>query len=418
MNDMKELIPQFGPFAGMRVIGTGSLIAMPFAISMLAEFGAEVIQIERPKIGDNYRYFPPVIENDGNVSGTSWIQEARNRLSMTLELNLNIPEVKEVFYELIKISDVYIENMVWLDKFGIDDEELLRINPKLVIVHISGYGNPRFGGVPEICNRGSYDMIGQAFSGYALYNGNADEPPMLVKPSLSDYITAMFALFGTLSAYINVQKGGNGQIVDVSQFEAQAKVMRDAFTISSTGTGEVQRCGSKATGFQPWDLFLSKDEKYVAIGAVGPAVYYRFLDAVGFDRSEFKYEEAANSRNAIESEIGVELSNALKQWCAEHSADEIERVMQEHKVPCSRINDAKACMSHPQYLLRDDFILYTDETLKMPVTAFGVFPKLSETPGAVWRGAPRLGQDTEIVLKNLLNYSDERIEELRELGII
>ena len=197
MSERKFIIPEFGPLSGMRVVGAGSLIAMPFAASMLAEFGAEVIQIERPSAGDTYRTFGPLArDEDGACVGAAWIQEARNRLSMTLELRPDSRDAHEIFLGLIRESDVFIENMVWLDKLGIHDDELLRVNPALVIVHISGFGHREFGGVPEICARASYDMIGQAFSGYALYNGYPDRPPLMVAPAVSDYVTALFSLFG------------------------------------------------------------------------------------------------------------------------------------------------------------------------------------------------------------------------------
>ena len=179
---------------------------------MMADFGAEVIQIERPKIGDTYRSFPPLKKTEQGTAGSSWMQDARNRLSMTLELDLNDPDVKEIVFRLIERSDIFIENMVWLDKLGIHDSELLKINPRLVIVHVSGYGHKEFGGLPEICNQASYDMTGQAYSGYALFNGYPDKAPLIVKPSLGDYITAMFALFGMLSAHISAKNTGRGQV--------------------------------------------------------------------------------------------------------------------------------------------------------------------------------------------------------------
>ena len=121
MDKSNYIIPEFGPLRGIRVIGAGSLIAMPFAATMMADFGAEVIQIERPRIGDTYRSFPPLKTTEQGTAGSSWIQDARNRLSMTLELDLSDSDVKEIFYKLIAQSDIFIENMVWLEKLGIDD---------------------------------------------------------------------------------------------------------------------------------------------------------------------------------------------------------------------------------------------------------------------------------------------------------
>lgn len=418
MGERSFLIPEFGPLAGMRVIGTGSLIAMPFAASMLAEFGAEVIQIERPGVGDHFRSFPPVRTNEHGSVSAVWAQDARNRLSMTLELNLRDPDVKEIFFGLIRESDIYIENMVWLEKLGIFDEQLLEVNPRLVIAHVSGYGHREFGGVPEICERASYDMIGQCFSGFSLYNGFSDSPPLVVKPSLNDYITALFALFGVMTAYTYAQRTGKGQVVDISQFESQAKIMRDTFTRESMGFEPFARGGSKAEGFQPWDLFESADGRYVGVGAFGPSVFDRFEDALGLDKEKYTHSAVSKGKASVDSPLGREFDNEVRAWCKAHTADEIERTMAAAKVPCSRVNSPAECMSNPQFLLRGDFVRYEDQTVKEEITAFGVYPKLSESPGHIWRGAPALGQDTEAVLRGILGYDAERIAEFREKGII
>lgn len=246
MSERKFIVPEYGPFAGMRVIAAGSLIAMPMAATMLADFGAEVIHIERPGVGDTMRMLGPFAEVNGKKVATGWAQNGRNKLSLTLELNLKHPEVKELFYGLIREADIFMENMVWLEKLGIYDEELLKVNPKLVIVHISGLGNAKFGGVPSVCNRASYDMIGQAFSGWLYLQGYADRDPVVAKPYLNDYVSAFAALFGTLAAYTSAQKTGRGQVVDIAQFEAMAQYMYGTYT-SYTMTGQVtERSGNLA----------------------------------------------------------------------------------------------------------------------------------------------------------------------------
>ena len=194
MSERKFIIPKYGPFAGMRVVDSGSLIAMPYCGTLLADFGAEVIHIERPGVGDTLRGLAPFASVNGKSVSTSWVQDGRNKLSMSLELNLNHPEVKEVFMGLIKEADVFMENMVWLGKLGIRDEELMEANPKLIIAHISGYGTPAFGGLPEYCDRASYDMIGQAFSGWMNLNGDPDSEPVVAKPWLNDFVSAMAAV--------------------------------------------------------------------------------------------------------------------------------------------------------------------------------------------------------------------------------
>ena len=212
MGKSKSIIPEFGPFSGMRVLSAGSLVAMPHAGAMLADFGAEVIHIERPGVGDTFRVLSPFSEKSEKPLSTSWAQEGRNRLS--LELDLHNPDVKKIFYKLIEESDIFMENLVWLDKLGISDEELLKVNPRLVIAHVSGYGRPEFGGDPEICNRASYDMIGQAFSGYMYLNGDPENPtPSVTKPWMNDYIAGLHCLFGVLAAYFNVLKTAKGKLL-------------------------------------------------------------------------------------------------------------------------------------------------------------------------------------------------------------
>lgn len=412
------IIPKFGPLAGIRVVGAGSLIAMPFAISMMADFGAEVIQIERPGLGDTYRKFAPVKEIDGKYLGAAWAQEARNRLSLSLELNLADEDVKDIFYRLIRESDIFIENLVWLDKLGICDDELLQINPRLVIVHISGYGRAEFGGTGDTTGRASYDIIGQAYSGYAMCNGQEGEAPVLVKPGLNDYVTALFALFAVQSAYISAERTGRGQVVDVSQVESMAKIMRENFTRNSLGLGETRRSGNKSEATQPWNCFQSRDGRYLAVGAVGEIVYTRFIRAIGLDVEAFPYTETAKGTAAVHSPLGQELERQITAWFASHDAAEIDRRMSEARVPCSIIHSPGECLRDPYFRVRDDFVQYEDQTTGAAVTAFGIAPKFSETPGRIWRGPPGLGQDTDAILGEILHYSEGEIQRFRRKKII
>ncbi len=353
MSDRKFIIPEYGPFAGMRVITSGSLIAMPFAATMLADFGAEVIHIERPGVGDTLRMLAPFAEVNGKKVSTAWAQDARNKLSLTLELNLKHPEVKELFYGLIKEADIFMENMVWLDKLGIYDEELLKVNPKLVIVHISGLGNAKFGGVPSVCNRASYDMIGQAFSGWLYLQGFKDRDPVVAKPYMNDFVSAFAALFGTLAAYTTAQKTGKGQVVDVAQFEAMAQYMCGTYT-SYTMAGQVsERSGNASPAFQPYDLFESKDGALVALGAFGPGVYKRCIQALGFDLEYFNYKDCSSGVEAVASPKGRELNAKVVEWCKSHTAAEIEQIMEDAKVPCSKVNNAKDTFENEHFKSRD-----------------------------------------------------------------
>lgn len=418
MSERKFIIPEFGPFAGMRIVDSGSLVAMPFAATMLADFGAEVIHIERPGVGDTLRMLAPFAEVNGKKVSTAWAQDARNKLSLSLELNLKHEEVKEIFYGLIKEADVFMENMVWLDKLGIYDEDLLEVNPKLIIVHVSGLGHKEFGGIPSVCNRASYDMIGQAFSGWLYLQGDPDRDPAVAKPYTNDFVSAFAVLFGTLAAYVNVQKTGKGQVVDVAQFEAMAQYMCGTYT-TYTMAGQVsERTGNASPAFQPYNIFKSKDGFLVALGAFGPGVYKRCIQGLGFDLDYFNYKDCSSGPEAVASPKGQELNAKVIEWCLSHTAKEIEDIMEAARVPCATVNTAKSAFENEHFKSRNDWITYEDQTVGADITAFGIAPKMSETPGQVWRGAPSLGQDTDAILKTILGYDDEKIASLREKNLI
>ncbi len=412
-------VDKYGPLSGMRVVANATITAAPFSTTLMGEMGAEIIQVERPNVGDPYRYqFPPVTNGDKSISA-GWIQNARNRLSFTLNSNLNIPESKEIFLSLIKNADVWLENMVWLDKLGISDEMLLEVNPKLVICHVSGFGQNAFGGVPEVSAKPSYDIIGQAEGGWTQINGFPEPgPPHFAATFINDFMTAMFNCTGILSAYINVLKGGSGQVVDVSQCEAQSRVIDDVFSVWCNLGMLRERSGNKVPIFQPAAIYKSKDGRYIIPGAFGPAVYYRFIDAIGEDPNYFTYEGAGASREAVSSPLGQELEQKSKEFFESRNAEKAQEIMTKHKVPCGIAKTAEEIYKDPHWQGRNDFVKYVDQTLEKEVEAYGFVPKFSKTPQKVWRGAPKLGQDTEMILSQLLNYSENEINGLKGKNII
>ncbi|WP_088225010.1 CoA transferase [Desulfosporosinus sp. FKB] len=413
------LVPTYGPLTGMRVLMTGSIVAAPFCASLLGEYGAEVIHIERPKAGDPYREQAPVIKRGDKRVSAGWIQEARNKLSLTLEINLKIPESREIFLSLIKNCDVWVENMVWTEKLGITEKILLEVNPKLVIAHISGFGRPQFGGILSECDRPSYDPIGQAEGGYMFVNGFPEpSPPSHAATFINDYLTAMFAANGILMAYIHAQKTGQGQAVDVAQIEAMSKVLNDTF-VQYFLLGRIrERKGNKVAIFQPGNLFKTKDNKYLYIGAYGPAVYGRFVKALGLDLNKYSHEAAGGSVEAINSELGLELNQIATEWVAARDAEKAKEYLLSLKVPCGIVRTSAELAASEHYQKRGNFIQYFDETLEENVKAFGFCPKMSETPAQVWRGAPKIGQDTDKILHTLLGYSESEIAVFKEKGII
>ena len=191
---------------------------------------------------------------------------------------------------LIKKCDIWVENLVWIEKMGITDEMIREANPKIVIVHVSGFGRPQFGGIPEVCDRPSFDVIGQAYSGFMSVQGEEGEMYPITKPTLNDYHTALFAALGALAAYIRARRTGKGDVVDVAQFEADAALLGH-FMVSYTVSGELPKRTGNAFTNAPYDLYETGDGRYVAMGTLGKPLYNRALEVMGFDTEEYPFEE-------------------------------------------------------------------------------------------------------------------------------
>ncbi|UWG96686.1 CoA transferase [Dehalobacter sp. DCM] len=407
-----SLIPEFGTLSGVRVLSSGNIIAAPYAAGLMAEMGAEVIHLERPGVGDTARAVP------GEFGVNSfWAAQARNRLSMTLELDMNNEKSKEIFLGLIRQSDIWVESLVWLEKLGINDEMIMEANPQIVIVHVSGYGKKEFGGIPEVCDRPSFDIIGQAFSGYLSLTGvdGGDFSPG--KPMLDDYLTSYYAVFGALSAYIRRLKTGKGEIVDLAQYEAASYIMNREFVEYQYSKRLPPRTGTRSDS-QPYGVYQAGDGRYVAVGTVGPSTYYRALKVMGLDTDYFDFISCGASYTATQSPKGKELAAKIDEWMRSHTAQEVEDLYNKTKTPAAVVNTVADCLTHPHFLSRDNFVTYIDDNSGKEVTSFDVIPKMKNNPGKVWRGGPKLGQDTENILRTILGFSDEKIAGLHADKII
>lgn len=414
------LIPKFGPLEGLRVLSTSSVIAGPFCASLFGWFGAEVIHVENPGVGDAMRTLPPKISRGDKTVSSPWANEATNRLSIVIDLRLNKkPASREIFYGLIKQSDFWIENMVWLEqRYGITDKEVFEVNPKIIIVHVSGYGHPEFGGEEKKCLRASYDMIGQCYSGWPNLIGPKDAPPSRASPWTGDYCAAMTAFYGALMAHMRMLKDGKGQVVDVSQYEALARNFCESYFCTYLNTGQVMsRGGNKSVGFQPYSIFEANDG-WVAIGTLGPGTYKKFIECwapkVNLDPTEYSWEETSSSADAVNSEKGLKLDSLLKEWVAARSGKEVEDFFNDHSVPCTRVYTPEMAASDPHWIDRENFVEVEDQILGEKIWVTGIHPKFSRTPGKIWRGAPSLAQDREAILKQILGYSDDKIKDLVE----
>lgn len=410
----ESLVPQpFGPLQGVRILSTGSLIAEPFAAALAAEMGAEVIQIERPAGGDAaWRSTGMKLPSkDGKTKvATSWIQERRNSFYATLDISQ--PEGRELFLRLAAVSDIWMESSKpgTYAAWDLGDDVVLRANPKLVITHVSGYGQD---GHPNYLGRASYDMIGQAFGGLMYQTGFPDPmPPTRAAPWTADYVTALFCLWSSLAGYISAQRTGVGQSIDVAQFECIHHVLAGTMVEYFREGFVRERSGNRATAFQPYDSFQASDG-WVVIAALGN-VFERVLGVIGLDPSDDKWKIAATS---IESPEGIEFDALLRGWVAEHTIADVVEKMNAADVPCCPIMSSGDAAEDPHYRARGIHVDWEDEQVG-PVRGVGVVPRFSATPGKIWRGSVPLAHDNQLVYGRLLGMSEEEISSLRARRVV
>lgn len=412
------LIPEFGPLSGLRVLCTATVVAAPQGASWLAEFGAEVIQIERPFWGDFYRRQMPPVTVNGKSVGAGWAQNARNRLSLEMDVNMKNPESKDAFFRLIKQCDVWMENYIRIENLGIKQEELWEVNPKLIIVHCTGFGRPQFGGDPEFCGKATFDPLCQTMSGYTYLQGSPEPAlPSYVHFFISDYLSSLMMAMSIQMALRVVEKTGKGQEIDVSMFETLVRMMDDTHILQLTNDYNKIRTGNKMRIYQPATIFPCKDGHFHLAG-VGPIPYQKALTTMGISLDEYPYAECGNGVENVESEKGWELHGKISEFCAARTMQELKAIFDAAEVPCTPVNEPKVMAHHPHWHDRKLFDKWIDETMQEEVFGVGIRPLMSDTPGKVWRGAPTLGEDTDRILKTLCGYSDGYIAELREKKII
>jgi crotonobetainyl-CoA:carnitine CoA-transferase CaiB-like acyl-CoA transferase len=413
--------PRYGPLSGIRLLLAGNIVAGPIVGTLLSDLGAEVLHIEKPGTGDVQRLIPPFYEANGKEIGGEYVCIHRNILSVGLDIKSD--EGKRIFYELIKQSDIFVENLVWLEeRYGIRDTDILRANPRMAIVHISGYGRPESGGDPEKCKRGSYDIISEAYSGWCKVASTPEYEVYRLPLYAGDYVTALFAAMGALAAYTYAQKTGEGQVVDASQFESIARIIEMYPTmyynlgILREGEG-VHRVFNQ----QPYGFYRTKDG-WVAIGAVGALTFQRFIkalsDATGTNLEGFTYENSSGTPERLRSPKGRELDRILTEYLKDHTRKELEEYFNRYNVPCSVVSTPDSMLKDEHWLKRGDIVEVPDLTTGTLVKQIGIVPKFSKTPGKIWRGVPKLGEDTKEVLERLVGLSEKKCKQLKEEGVI
>jgi crotonobetainyl-CoA:carnitine CoA-transferase CaiB-like acyl-CoA transferase len=407
------IVPEFGPLAGVRVLESARFVAGPWAATYLGEFGAEVIHVEgppfEPPYADATRTLRPLLPGgaEGEEVSESWVQYSRNKLSVGLDVRT--PEGRDVFLDLVRRSDIWIESSRpgTYDRLRLSDPEVWAANPRLTIVHVSGHGRT---GVRERVGAPSYDLTAQAYSGYLSLQGRPDpEPPMRSGTALNDTVTGLGAATSALMGYIHAQRTGKGQSVDVAQYE-MFFVLLENLALDYFMRGIVRgRFGTGHARLHPYDVHRASDG-WVVVAAPTPDSWKSLRKMIGFTDARF---DDRDYRLAHREPV----DRAIADYCRSRTREELERAGRENDVAISRVFDISNIAHDPHYRERQMFLEWEDPVAGR-VKGAGVAPKFSETPGGVWRGAPWLGQDNASVLRGILGYSDERIDRLRAEGII
>ena len=393
------------PLAGLKVIELGTLIAGPFASRICAEFGAEVIKIESPDGGDPLRKWRKLYE------GTSlwWFVQARNKQSLTL--NLKHPEAQEILKQLVREADIVIENFRpgVLEKLGLGWEVLHELNPKLVMVRLSGFGQ-----TGPMKDQPGFGAVGESMGGLRYITGFADRPPVRTGISIGDSIAALWGVIGALMALRHREvNGGQGQVVDVALYEAVFAMMESLVPEFDVFGFIRERTGNIMPGITPSSIHTSADGKHVQIGANGDAIFRRFMLAI--DRDDLANDPSL-ADNAGRDARRDELYGVIDRWVQSLPLDAVLEVLQQAEVPASRIYSVEDMFGDPQFLARDMLQkarLPDGKEFRIP----GIVPKLSETPGGTeWLG-PQLGEHTAAILQQL-GYDAPRIAALKAAGAI
>jgi formyl-CoA transferase len=391
--------------AGLKVVELGQLIAGPFAGKVLAEFGADVVKVEPPKVGDPLRSWRKLHD------GTSlwWYVQNRNKKSVTADLRT--PQGQEIARRLARDADVVIENFRpgTLEKWGLGYDVLSAENPGLVMLRLSGFGQT--GPYRDLAGFGA---VGESMGGMRYVTGFPDRAPVRMNLSIGDALASLHGVIGVLMALRHRDvNGGRGQVVDVALYEAVFNMMESTLPEFDMFGIVRERTGTNLTGIVPSNTYLTRDAQHVVIGANADSIFKRLMTAIG---REDLAADPSLADNAGRAQRADELDGVIGAWTARHDADEVVRLLNQVQVPNGKIYSIADIAKDPQYQAREmirEVMLPDGKRLKVP----GIVPKLTGTPGEIGAPGPALGEHTDAVLREL-GYSDGEIATLRAQGIV
>ncbi len=389
---------------GIKVLELGQLIAGPFAAKTLADFGADVIKVETPITGDALRKWR-LLKNGTSVW---WQVQSRNKKSISLDLKK--AEAQEIIRALVRECDVMIENFRpgTLEEWGLDPKDLQKLNPRLIVLRISGYGQ-----TGPYKDRPGFGVVAEAMGGLRHLTAEPGRVPVRVGVSIGDTLAALHGVIGILLALHERSSSGLGQVIDIALYEAVFNCM-ESLLPEYSAFGEVrQAAGSALPGIAPTNAYLCKDGAYVLIAGNGDSIFKRLMIAIG-------QEEMSNNPDYADNTGRVKhvayIDRIIGQWTILHDVEEVLQALEQARVPAGKIYTAADIARDPHFIARQMIMSETqDDGTELQVP--GIVPKLSRTPGQLLRKAPKIGQDNLKILRDI-GITEEQIQIMYQQGII
>ena len=389
---------------GIKVLEMGQLIAGPFAGKTLADFGADVIKVETPVTGDALRKWR-LLKNGTSVW---WQVQSRNKKSISLDLKS--PKAQDLIRSLVAECDILIENFRpgTLEEWGLDPHDLLILNPRLIILRISGYGQ-----TGPYRDRPGFGVVAEAMGGLRHLTAEPGRVPVRVGVSIGDTLAALHGVIGILLALHERNQSGLGQIIDICLYEAVFNCM-ESLLPEYSAFGEVrQAAGSALPGIAPSNAYLCKDGGYVLIAGNGDSIFKRLMTVIG------QHEMASNpaySDNTGRVKHILKIDEVIGAWTILHGVDQVLEVLEKAKVPAGKIYTAADIAMDPHFRARE-MIISQKQSDGSELLVPGIVPKLSRTPGQLKRTAPDIGQDNEDIFKQI-GLTESQIQALYSSGVI
>ncbi|MGV0838395.1 CaiB/BaiF CoA transferase family protein [Mycolicibacterium thermoresistibile] len=397
--------PATGPLHGIRVVEMGSLLAGPIVGQMMGDLGADVVKVEDPGKGDPLRQWG---QNRPKGESLWWSIVGRNKRSVTI--NLRDARGQELVRQLVAEADILVENFRpgTMERWGLGYADLAEINPALVMVRVSGFGQDG-----PYSSRAGYGAIGEAMGGLRYVVGDPSTPPSRVGISIGDTLAALFATIGALAALRERETSGQGQVVDSAIYEAVLGVMESLVPEWTVSGYQRERTGAILPKIAPSNVYPTSDDTWILIAANQDTVFRRLTEAMG--RPELADDERF-ATHVARGEHQAELDELIADFTRRHTAAAVEELMHQHNVPVGKIYRPKEMLADPQFQARES-ITTVEHPVLGEIQMQNVFPRLSRTRGAIRWPGPELGEHTDEVLRRL-GFSEDEMRKLHDTGVV